>query len=191
MLVSPFTFQVMKETLTKRDFRVLTYHAINASGEYESNSNGNPIPLSWLSFKNTSGIRIAAVFDQRFFKAWSRDFYYLFDKNWVDLYEENSESYRLLRMVLRPWYDYSGVYNGIMSFRSRTRTTSCPLLSMSGRSQTYSHFSPKSLRRFRPRWSVFYHDPSSGFELLQSLHGRVVPVTPSSAVRIFRKNVKG
>ena len=99
MLVSPFAFRVMKETLIKKDFRVLTFHAINSSGEYESNSNGNPIPLSWLSFKNMSGIRIAAVFDQRYFTAWSRDFYHLFGKNWMELYDEGSESHRLLKMV--------------------------------------------------------------------------------------------
>lgn len=99
MLVSPFALKVMKNILTKNYFRMLTYYAINSGGDYQSNSNGNPIPLSWLSFKNTSGIRVAAVFDRRFFVAWSHDFFSLYSQNWVNLYDEDSESYRLLNMV--------------------------------------------------------------------------------------------
>jgi len=114
--LSPELFEALLETFPQ--FPKLTYHAINAAGESQSNCD-TVTAVTWGVFPGREIVQPTVV-DPASFSAWAEEAFALW-KQWESIYEKGSVSRQLIERVRKSYWLINIVDN---DFTSETAETS-------------------------------------------------------------------
>ncbi|GMF09876.1 unnamed protein product [Phytophthora lilii] len=106
--VSPDNMKVIIDNSAKKPS--VQYHAVNLAGHSYSNASESAVAVTWGVFPNMEILQPTIV-DSSSFLVWKDEVFALWLKLWVPLYEEGSQSAKLLRQIHDTYYLVSIVDN--------------------------------------------------------------------------------